>query len=121
MNTIPENNPVVKAVSGETIPWHRKIFFFKRKSKKNRLDNDTERAEIIESLKNARNEWMNANINFDYVSDQEIIDYYTYQIKACEIRYEYYLKKAKKFGLSADPLKSSNNNIPIGTNNTVER
>lgn len=120
MNTIPENNPVVKAVSGETIPWHRKLLFSKRRAKKNYLDYSTERAEIIESLKNARNEWMNANINFDYVSDQEMIDFYTYQIKACEIRYEYYLKKAKKFGLSAEPLES-NNNIPIGTNNTVER
>ncbi len=54
---------------------------------------------LIEDIKNARNEWLEADIKFQHVSEREIIDYYTYIIKAAEIKYEYYLKKAKARGL----------------------
>lgn len=61
-----------------------------------------EAAELLDSIKRARNEWINANTNFDYVEDQEMIDYYAYKIKACEVSYQYYLKKAKEMGIKVD-------------------
>lgn len=68
-----------------------------------------EAAEIMESIRDAKNEWINASMNFDYADNQDLIDYYTYRIKACEIRYDYYLKKAKEIGLKVDILEGSGN------------
>lgn len=56
---------------------------------------------LIEDIKNAKNEWLDADTNFQYVCENEIVDYYTYIIKAAQIKYEYYLKKAKERGLRA--------------------
>lgn len=61
-----------------------------------------ESAEVLETLRNARNEWINATLNFEYADEEKMIDYYTYKIKAMEVRYEYYLKKAKEMGLKVD-------------------
>ena len=54
---------------------------------------------LIEDIKNAKNEWLEADTNFQYVCENEIVDYYTYVLKAAQIKYEYYLKKAKERGL----------------------
>lgn len=51
--------------------------------------------ELVECLNNAKEELMIARANFDYADEEEMIDYYIYKIKACEIRYEYFLKKIK--------------------------
>jgi hypothetical protein len=55
--------------------------------------------ELIKCLREAKAEWLNTSANFEQADNREIIDYYTYKLKACEIRYEYYLKKAKERGL----------------------
>jgi len=55
--------------------------------------------ELINDIKNARNEWLEADTKFQYVCENEIVDYYIYVIKAAQIKYEYYLKKAKERGL----------------------
>ncbi|NSW91763.1 MAG: YaaL family protein [Firmicutes bacterium] len=54
---------------------------------------------LIEDIRSAKNEWLNVDSNFQYVCENEIIDYYTYMLKAAQIKYEYYLKKAKERGL----------------------
>lgn len=54
--------------------------------------------ELMENIRNAKKEWVEANTNFEYVEDQEIVDYYTYKILASQIRYEYFLRKAKEKG-----------------------
>ena len=54
---------------------------------------------LIEDIRSARNEWLNADSNLQYVCENEIIDYYTYMLKAAQIKYEYFLKKAKERGL----------------------
>jgi hypothetical protein len=58
-----------------------------------------EDAELLKCIRDAKAEWLSTSANFEYAGNQEIIDYYTYKLKACEIRYEYYLKKAKERGL----------------------
>lgn len=55
--------------------------------------------ELIEDIENAKNEWLEADSNFQYVCEEDIVDYYTYMIKAAQIKYQYYLKKAKERGL----------------------
>ena len=56
---------------------------------------------LIEDIISAKNEWLNADSNFQYVCESEIIDYYTYILKAAQIKYEYFLKKAKERKLKA--------------------
>ena len=63
---------------------------------------DEEVQGLLEDIRNARKEWDNAVLNFEYAGDQETIDYYTYKIKACLVRYEHLLKQAKEKGLKVE-------------------
>lgn len=71
--------------------------------------------DILKNIESARKEWLNATVNFEHISENDIIDYYTYNIKACQIRYEYLLKKAKEKGLKVSRLSTqesiANNNV----------
>ena len=60
--------------------------------------------DILADIYQAKKEWVNANINFEYVEERELVDYYTYRIKACEVKYEYLIKKAKERGIRLDSL-----------------
>jgi len=67
---------------------------------KYKLDiNRDENNELIECINSARKEWTNANINFEFAMEDEIIDYYAYKIKAYQSKYNYLLKKAKDKGI----------------------
>ncbi|ABN53590.1 MAG TPA: DUF2508 domain-containing protein [Hungateiclostridium thermocellum] len=55
--------------------------------------------ELLKCIKDAKKEWINANANFEHAVENEIIDFYTYEIKAYQLRYEYLLKKAKEKGI----------------------
>lgn len=72
-----------------------KIFMLKDKIGFQNIKNN-EYNELIESIKNARRDWICASSNFNYANDKETVDYYTYMMKACQIRYEYLIKKAKE-------------------------
>lgn len=74
---------------------------------KSELAEDDELVEIenlVKCINDAKKEWLSANANFEYAVDSEIIDYYTYEIKAYQSRYEYLLKKAKEKGLDGPRL-----------------
>jgi len=62
--------------------------------------NTGENEDLIESINDAKKEWLSARNNFEQAVESEIIDYYIYKIKAYQIRYEYLLKKAKEKGIS---------------------
>jgi len=66
-------------------------------SKSKETDNDT--LDLIKNLKNAQSEFETAITNYEFANDPELVDYYTYKIKATETRYQYLLKKAKEKGL----------------------
>lgn len=68
-------------------------------SSKERVESELEYFTLIENIKNARRDWICANSNFNYAYDSETIDYYTYMIKACQVRYEYLIRKAKEKGI----------------------
>ncbi|MGI6050389.1 MAG: DUF2508 family protein [Acetivibrionales bacterium] len=52
--------------------------------------------DLADVIRDAYSEWQNALANFDTAESKEMIDYYSYRIKASEIRYGYYLRKAKE-------------------------
>lgn len=106
------NNKVIKEQNGKYDKIRNLINRFKKKSHKlntlnGRITNkltqkdieNFDNEDLIESIRLARMEWLDATRNFDFAQDEEIIDYYTYQIKASETRYQYLLKLARKKGL----------------------
>lgn len=54
--------------------------------------------ELFQQMKNARKDWQIANMNFEFAKEQEIIDYYTYEIKAAETKMIYLIKQMKQKG-----------------------
>jgi len=60
--------------------------------------------DLIISIIKARKELEIANSNFEYAQD-DLIDYYTYQIKATRAKFDYLVKKAKQKGLSLDMIE----------------
>jgi len=75
-----------------------KLFSMKRRADTEKL---TEEAELIKAITDARSEWLDSVANFEYVYEENLIDYYTYKMKACEARYAYFIKKAREMGLKA--------------------
>lgn len=84
-----------------------KIFNVKSNKNLNRailMNEKISDTELMEGLNNAKKEWLEASLSFEYVDDKDIIDYYTYKILACQIRYEYFLKLAKEKGTKGEAL-----------------
>jgi len=52
-------------------------------------------SELIKCLKVAQDELEVAINNYEFAQEPELVDYYTYNIKAAQMRYEYLLKKVK--------------------------
>ena len=59
-----------------------------------------EEQQIIEAALAAKDEWVEAGIDFNYADDELLLDYHIYRLKACESRYTYFLKLAKEKGLT---------------------
>lgn len=60
---------------------------------------DLETKELVKNLKNAQLEFESAINNYEFANEPELVDYYTYKIKATQTRYQYLLKKVKEKGL----------------------
>ena len=59
--------------------------------------------ELIKNIIKVKQELLTANNNFDYVED-ELLDYYTYQIKANQAKLNYLIKEAKLKGITLDMI-----------------
>ena len=76
------------------------------KERKIREKTDKEkREEIVKSILIAREELSQINKNFEY-ADRDMIDYYTYQLKANQSRLDYLIKFAKSKGISIDRIEA---------------
>jgi hypothetical protein len=75
-----------------------KLFYDEDEHRESYDENDC----ILKCLKQARQEWLIAVENFEQAENDDMIDYYIYKIKACQIRYNYLLKRAKELGLRND-------------------
>ena len=76
-----------------------KLLPLKEKTETNPLAQSIENAILLSSIKQAKQEWINANLEFEFACDPESIDYYIYTIKACQTRYESLIRRAKKVDL----------------------
>lgn len=82
------------------------IKFFKRKT-------DYKEIELIKSIMQASKELNTANKNFES-AEAELIDYYSYQIKASKAKLDYLIRKVKEKGIVMDMVKQ----IEIGSYET---
>lgn len=60
--------------------------------------------DLIYSIFKTQNELLDAMNNYDYAED-ELIDYYSYHIKATKSKLDFLLKKAKNRGIILDRVK----------------
>jgi hypothetical protein len=83
-----------------------KAFIKSRQEKKKVQDHNFSDAEdLMNLLRTTKEQWSNSILNYEHMTEEEMIDYYSYQIKAQEIRFKYLLKKAKEQGVKAKIFK----------------
>lgn len=72
---------------------------------KNTIDkNEIEKEkELIKNIIKTREELKNANKNFEF-AEKDLVDYYTYQIKADQAKLSYLIKIAKIKGIELDMI-----------------
>ena len=75
--------------------------FIKETKIKDRTEEEKE-FELIENIKFVKNTLNNMYRNLQF-ADGDLIDYFTYQIKAEEAKYNYLIKKAKNKNLTFEP------------------
>jgi hypothetical protein len=68
-----------------------------------KTDEEKER-ELIVSIIRLKKELDEVNKNFEY-AEGDLIDYYTYQIKANRSKFDYLVKQAKNNGIQLDMIK----------------
>ena len=76
---------------------------YKKEFKIKELTDEEKEIELITSIIKVKKEIDVANLNFEFAQD-DLIDYYTYQIKANKYKLNYLVKKAKELGLSLDMI-----------------
>ena len=59
--------------------------------------------ELVKTIIKTREELKSANKNFEYAQD-DLIDYYTYEIKANQAKLNYLMKMAKSNGIVVDMI-----------------
>lgn len=69
------------------------------KFSKTKQNEDSETKELVKNLKIAQIEFETAVNNYEFANEPELVDYYTYNIKATQTKYQYLLKKVKEKGL----------------------
>ena len=62
-------------------------------------------SDLLKSMINAKEELKQLNENFQY-ADKEMIDYYTYELKANQSKLDYLIRFAKINGISLDMLEA---------------
>ena len=61
--------------------------------------------ELLKSITETKRELFIANKNFE-VAEDDLIDYYSYQIKANKAKLDYLIKEVKTKGLAVDMINS---------------
>lgn len=88
--------------------------------KENKNSNDKNinvNLELIQSIFKTQSELLSANNNYEY-AEGDMIDYYSYHIKATKSKLDYLLKNAKSRGIIVDMTKQielkSDENYQVG-------
>ena len=69
--------------------------------------------ELLKSILDTKRELIIANKNFES-AEEELVDYYSYQIKASKAKLDYLIKQVKEKGIEVDMI----NNLQIGLEET---
>ena len=69
--------------------------------------------ELLKSMLDTKRELTVANKNFE-LAEEELVDYYVYQIKASKSKLDYLIKQVKAKGIAVDMI----NNLQIGLEET---
>ena len=72
------------------------------------MDNKENELELLKSILDTKRELIVANKNFE-TAELELIDYYSYQIKATKAKLDYLIKQVKTKGIQVDMI----NNLQI--------
>ena len=73
------------------------------------MKNKDNEIELLKSILATKRELVLANINFE-LAEGELVDYYSYQIKANKAKLDYLIKQVKTKGIAIDMI----NNLQIG-------
>lgn len=65
------------------------------------LNENQKSTQLMQNILKTQSELKQAHINFEY-AENELIDFYTYQIKASQAKLDYLTKLAKKQNLSSE-------------------
>lgn len=96
----------------KSLPKSIKNALDKDKNSEKNIKNPFINKELLKSIHQTQKELEMATFNFEFAADIDLIDYYIYQMKACQAKYEYLIKKAKEKGITAE-------NIPITNNSSI--
>ena len=77
------------------------------------MKNKDNEIELLKSILATKRELVLANINFE-LAEGELVDYYSYQIKASKAKLDYLIKQVKTKGIVVDMI----NNLQIGIEET---
>lgn len=88
----------IKVKSRDTFAVYLDRIYQYCKSAKEKKESREDIEDLMENLRKARNDWITANINYEFAKEEELIDYYAYLIKASQIKYDYLIKKIKEKG-----------------------
>ena len=78
--------------------------YIKERKVREKTENE-KREELVKSILIAREELNQLNKNFEH-ADKDMIDYYTYQLKANQSRLDYLIRFAKSKGISIDRIEA---------------
>lgn len=75
-----------------------------KENKNSNMQNVNKNLELIQSIFKTQSELLSANNNYEY-AEGDMIDYYSYHIKATKSKLDYLLKNAKSKGIIIDRTK----------------
>ncbi len=61
--------------------------------------------ELVEQIKEAHRDWVDALDNFNYPIEDDMVDYAIYNVNAAEKKYAYLIKKARNENITLDVPK----------------
>ncbi|UOF91783.1 YaaL family protein [Fodinisporobacter ferrooxydans] len=61
-----------------------------------------EREQLLQNLKQAKKEWVQAQNLFDHAIEPELIDYGIVMLESAEKKYNYFIKLARKLGIQVE-------------------
>ena len=87
---------------------NKNINQFLNKLKSNFAANEiSEDEKFLEQLNQAHEEWHNAELYFQSVTEPDLIDYAIYKMEASRTKYIYLLKQAREMGIKAENVSNS--------------